>query len=645
MDIHDKTAAPDLVIPPAAPEPDAAHWGHLLRHLRGAAYICDAEGYVTHFNEAAAAIWGRRPEIGREQWCGSHRIFLLDGTIVAREDCPMAWCIRDRRSYCDVEAVCERPDGTRRLVRVNPSPLFDAAGNFQGALNEIIDITEFKDADHARAQLAAIVRSSDDAIVSKDLNGVIQTWNQGAQRLFGYTAGEAIGKPITMLMPSDRVSEEAGVLARIRKGESVDHYETVRRRKDGALVDVSLTVSPIYAGYGRIIGASKIARDISERKSAERKLAEADRRKDEFIATLAHELRNPLAPLKTCLHLIRMTGYDSQRIARSTLEMMERHVNHLTRLVEDLLDLSRLTHGTIELKKERVSLGDVVSDALEIVTPLVESKGHRLDLTLPQNLTVIGDRTRLVQVVSNLLNNAAKFTPSRGLIRLSVRRQGNQVDICVADNGVGIATDEQEAVFGMFNRLRPPGSGTETGMGIGLSLVKHLVSLHDGTIMVHSDGPGLGAKFTVRLPLAPAVAAAIEPGTTKDVKRIASSRRVLVVDDNVDAAEAMSVLFQTLGHEVRTAFSGSEALVIAREFEPDVVLLDIGLPDINGHDVAARLRHEPRGKELMLVALTGWGQEQDRQRSAAAGFDHHFVKPVDLDALEALMGNSKAVRH
>jgi PAS domain S-box-containing protein len=645
MDIHNKNAAPDLATLPATPEPNASHWGHLLHHLRAAAYICDAEGYVTHFNDAAAAIWGRRPEIGREQWCGSHRIFLLDGTVVAREDCPMAWCIRERRSYCDVEAVCERPDGTRRLVRVNPSPIFDAAGNFQGALNEIIDITEFKDADHARAQLAAIVRSSDDAIISKDLNGIIQTWNQGAQRLFGYTADETIGKPITMLMPSDRVSEEAGVLARIRKGESVSHYETVRRRRDGSPIDISLTVSPIYDSYGQIIGASKIARDISERKNAERKLAEADRRKDEFIATLAHELRNPLAPLKTCLHLIRMTGYDSQRIARSTLEMMERHVNHLTRLVEDLLDLSRLTHGTIELKKERVSLGDVVSDALEIVTPLVESKGHRLDLILPQDLTVFGDRTRLVQIVSNLLNNAAKFTPSHGLIRLSIRRQGNQVDVCVADNGIGIATDKQETVFGMFNRLSPPGSGSETGMGIGLSLVKHLVGLHDGAIMLHSDGAGSGAKFTVRLPLAPDVAAAAEPSTAKNMKRIASSRRVLVVDDNIDAAEAMSVLFQTLGHEVRTAYSGSEALVIAQEFEPDVVFLDIGLPDINGHDVAARLRREPSGKELMLVALTGWGQEQDRQRSAAAGFDHHFVKPVDLDALEALMGNSKTIRH
>ena len=645
MDSRHQTVAPALTIPALASAANSPSWAQLLRHLRGAAYICDAEGYITHFNEAAAETWGRRPQIGREQWCGSHRLFLRDGKPVPREQCPMAHCVRSRTPLFNVEAVCQRPDGTLRVVRVSPSPIFDDDGNFCGAVNEMVDVTEFVEADRARAHLAAIISNSDDAIISKDLDGVILTWNRGAERLFGYSAGEAIGRPVTLLIPPQRMDEEPKVLARIRRGESVEHYDTVRVRKDGSLVDISLSISPIYDSHKQIIGASKIARDITERKRVERALADADRRKDEFIATLAHELRNPLAPLTACLQMIRLAGYDPRRIPRNTLETMERQVNHLVRLVGDLLDLTRLTHGTLELKKERVLISDVISDALEIVTPLIQAKEHCFERSAPGGLQLQGDRTRLVQVLVNLLSNAAKFVPPKGLIQLNVDRQHGCVRFRVTDNGIGIAPENQEAVFGMFSRVRASSDRFESGLGIGLALVRHLVELHGGTVSVHSEGLGRGAEFVILLPLTEDEPP--EPVSARNEPKKPSSprRRVLVVDDNADAVEMMSLLFQSLGHEVRTALSGTAALSLAKEFVPDVVLLDIGLPDISGHEVAARLRQEPWGRSVLLVALTGWGQERDRRLSSAAGFDHHFVKPVDLDALESLLDAAQAVRH
>ena len=622
----------------------SALWAQLLQHLQGPVYICDAEGYITQFNDAAAALWGRQPEIGRDRWCGAPRLYQADGQELPPDQSPMAFSIRTRQAIHDAEIIIERPDGSRRQVRLNPNPIFDESGKLLGAVDQMLDATAFKEADQARARLAAIIRSSDDAIISKDLNGIITSWNQGAERLFGYEAAEVIGRSITILIPPDRLDEEPGVIARIRLGESVDHYETIRVRKDGSLVDISLTVSPILGSEGTIVGASKVARGIGERKRTERALAEADRRKDEFIATLAHELRNPLAPLKTSLHLIRMTGFNGQ-VPRSTLEMMERQVNHLGRLVEDLLDLSRLSHGTIQLKKEKLALSDVVSDALEVSSPLIESKNHHLELSLLPGLRVIGDRTRLVQVLVNLLNNSAKFTRPRGWIRLVVERDGNQVRIRCADNGMGIAPDMQEAVFGMFTRVpQNPDAIRESGMGIGLSVVKHLVALHGGSISLRSEGVDKGTEFTVCLPLdteVPEQAGSTAPPASLPT---AAGRRILIVDDNVDAADSLAALFRAIGHEVVTANTGMEAISNGRQMLPDVVLLDIGLPDLSGHEVAAHIRQQPWGKLTLLVALTGWGEDRDRKLSMASGFDHHFVKPVDLEILETLM-NASVVRH
>lgn len=620
-----------------SPDRSVSNWGDWLRHLQAAACVCDAAGYIQAYNSPAVELWGRAPEVGRDQWCGAWRLFRPDGRPLPLDASPMALAIREQRSVVGEEIVIERPDGSRRHVRVFPSPILDAAGHLEGAVNLLVDISEYRDANYARGRLAAIVQSSDDAIISKDLNGIITSWNEGARRIFGYTSEEVVGRPITILMPPERVNEEPGVLARIRRGESVDHYETIRRRKDGSLLDISLTVSPLYDSNGTIIGASKVARDISDRKRVERTFAEEDLRKDEFIATLAHELRNPLAPLKTCLQTMRRAGF-SEPVPPSTQEMMERQVNHLQRLVEDLLDLSRLKHGAIELKKARVNLADVIADAVDATTPLLESKGHQLNVALPDPaLYVTGDATRLVQVITNLLNNAAKFTHAGGDISVTVKSEAGEVLIICADNGEGIAPDRHEVVFDMFTRGRDSAGRHDGGLGIGLALAKRLVDLHGGSLNLRSEGLGKGSAFTVRLPLAGESA-----GSGADVgwSEARPGRHILVVDDNQDAVDSLAYLLRALGYTVDTAGSGAAALEVARRTKPDVVLLDIGLPDMTGHEVGILMRQEPWGKAALMVALTGWGESKDRELSAAAGFDHHFVKPIDVDALLALMGNA-----
>lgn len=617
------------------PLPIPTAWGLLLSHLPVASHLCDSQGFIRYYNQAAVELWGRRPQIGVERGSGALRLLQVDGQPLSHEQSLMTCSARGREKLRDKELIVERPDGSRRNVRMSCNPIFAEDGTLLATIHQAVDGRRFDEMDHAQARLAAIIESSDDAIISKNLDGVIMSWNQAAERLFGYRAEEALGRPITILIPEDRLDEEPQVLARIRRGELVDHFETVRRRKDGTLVDISLTISPIRGPNNAIIGASKIARNITDRKEAERLLADADRKKDEFIAVMAHELRNPLAPLKTSLHLIQAN--DGQ-IPRGTVEMMQRQVGHLIRLVDDLLDISRFSHGTIVLKKESVSLDDIVSDALEIGIPKLEAKGHQLEVHMPSGLRMLGDRTRLTQVLANLLNNAAKFTPNHGLIKLIAEPQGEHLLLRVRDNGIGIAAKHQQGVFGMFSRVDGAGDA-ESGLGIGLALAHYLVTLHGGSISLHSDGPGTGTEFTVSLPLGsegPSLPAPqSQPRSPLD--KAFARRRILIVDDNKDAADSLQMLFELLGHEAAVALSGHEGLALARSLRPDIVLLDIGLPDLSGNDVAMRMRQEDWAQSAILVALTGWGEAAVRERSAAAGFDHHFLKPVDLDALERLL--------
>ena len=488
-----------------------------------------------------------------------------------------------------------------------------------------------------QALLAAIVASSDDAIISKTLDGIITSWNEGAQRLFGYTADEVIGQSVLILIPDDRKNEEEMILARLRQGERVEHYETVRVTKDGQLLEISLTISPIRDDVGELVGASKVARDITPQKRAQRELQEADTRKNEFLALLAHELRNPLGPIRHAVKILRARAPSPEELQWAT-NIIDRQTEHMTRLVDDLLDVSRITRGAIELRRERVDIADVLKAAVEASGASIERARHQLSVTPPpEPLYVEGDATRLTQIVTNLLDNAAKYTDPGGRIWLSAERDGDDVAIRVKDSGIGIAPDVLPRIFDMFTQAGLSLERAQGGLGVGLALVERLVTLHGGTVTAFSGGLGKGSQFTIRLPVLQAhrqaasdVPAAAPSGPEKHC-------RILVVDDNEDSAESLAMLLHLLGHEVKTANDGASALGAAAEFRPNVAILDIGLPKVNGYDLAKQIREQPWGSDVVLVALTGWGQEQYRRRSAESGFNHHLTKPVEFEVLQQIL--------
>jgi len=357
--------------------------------------------------------------------------------------------------------------------------------------------------DDTEARLAAIVSWSDDAIIGKDLNGVIQTWNRGAERMFGYTAEEAIGRNITMVIPEDRLGEETDVLTKIRAGVPVDHFETIRRRKDGELINISLTVSPIRDGTGRITGASKIARDVTTQRRLQDQLEHASRMKDEFLAVLSHELRTPL---NTVVGYARMLRRDEPRMGgelrERALDALERNAESLARLVNDVLDTSRIVTGKLRLTLEECAVDSVIDDAVDTVRPTAEAKGIRIHVQIERGFTVLGDRDRIQQVVWNLLSNAIKFTPAGGSVTVVLRRHALGVAVSVTDTGIGIAKTDLPYVFQRFWQAHTGTSREYSGLGIGLALARHLVELHGGTIAVESPGPGRGSTFTVTLPIA-----------------------------------------------------------------------------------------------------------------------------------------------
>lgn len=391
--------------------------------------------------------------------------------------------------------------------------------------------------------------------------------------------------------------------------------------------------------------------DITPRKKAEQErerlvgqLREQDVRKDEFLATLAHELRNPLAPIRNGLQLMKLARNDGEAVEQSRA-MMERQLGHMVRLIDDLLDLSRVSRGNLELKKERVELSAVVRNAVETSRPLIEQMGHDLSLAVPPDpIYVDGDMTRLAQVVSNLLNNAAKYTERGGRIRLSAERQGSDAVVTVEDNGVGIPARMLREVFEMFTQVDRSSERSQGGLRIGLSLVQRLVELHGGSVDARSDGDGRGSAFVVRLPVVLSLAGDRREEDEAEPVRPQSRRRILVVDDNKDAATSLVLLLRIMGNETETAHDGLEALAVAASFRPDVMLLDIGMPKLNGYEVCRRIRQQAWGKGMVLFALTGWGQEGDQRRSRAAGFDAHLVKPVDPSALEELLTGLTAAR-
>ena len=522
------------------------------------------------------------------------------------------------------------------------------------------DITERKQVENLNSRLAAIVESSEDAIIGQDFKGFITTWNAGAERLFGYTAQEAVGQPKSILIPPERVARENAVLEQVRRGETVDQYETVRLHKDGTPIDVSLAVSPIRDYRGRIVGASKILRDISATMKAAESLREADRQKDDFLAILAHELRNPLAPIRYALEIIRhnsgvqtVSNQDPQtagadvlsRPFESAVNMLDRQVGQLVRLIDDLLDVSRISRGKIELRLERLELSSVIRDAVESIQPSCDGQGHQLTVKLPPDpVYVNADPTRLAQMVGNLLNNACKFTQPGGHIWLSAETSPDSiVTIRVRDTGIGIDPGELPRVFEMFAQADHSLERALGGLGIGLSLVKTLTQMHGGTVEASSPGLGQGAEFVVRLPTVE------EPSAraTQRARQAPSATpafRILIVDDSRDAANSLAVLLHLTGHETHVAHDGWAAVEAAARLQPDVILLDIGLPKLNGYEAATRIREQQTEKRPVIVAVTGWGKEDDRRRSKDAGFDAHLVKPMDFADLNKLLSEISAGR-
>jgi PAS domain S-box-containing protein len=771
-----------------------------LHSIGDAVITTDVDGRITYMNAVAESLtgWTHREAVGQS----------LDAVFrIVREDTrqpvpnPATKALRDGVVVGLVNhTILLQKGGGECPIDDSAAPISDEDGAISGCVLIFRDVSAQRRVQRERASqllaarlLASIIESSDDAILSKSLDGIIQSWNAGAERLFGYTAAQAVGRHISLIIPPDRIDEEDHIIASLNAGHRIDHFETERVTSDGRRLLVSLTISPIKDDEGRVIGASKIVRDVTVQRQLEQRermllvqaavanakfqaffeqgalfagimeldgtlleanrlsweacgftkeqvigkpfwegpwwspsahlseqiraasaqaargetfhaempyfvgdgseriadvtiqpirdaagrvlflaptgvditdrrrveaereklednlrnlaanLSEADRRKNEFLAMLAHELRNPLAPMSNAARALRLGGHEGESL-RSASDMLERQVRQMSRLVDDLLDMSRITRGRIELRKEPLELAPVVSHAVEAARSLYRSMDRELTVTMPDApMQLSADPTRLAQVIGNLLNNASKFTDKGGHVWLTVEKEGNEAVIRVRDDGIGIAQEHLPGLWEMFAQVDTSLERSRGGLGIGLTLVKTLVEMHGGTVQAQSDGLARGSEFTIRLPILSNTALPASSTGVSEPPLPTMRRRVLIVDDSEDGAESLAMLLQLGGHETHVAHDGVEAIEAAEKLRPDVMLLDIGLPRLNGYEVCHRLRKEPWAKDLMLVALTGWGQEEDRHRSKEAGFDAHLVKPVDHDALLRLLASLPGV--
>lgn len=550
--------------------------------------------------------------------------------------------------FNDFEVEHDFPTIGRKTMLLNARRIHPGGDRPELILLAIEDITKRRQAEDAKREAetrytSLVQNIKDHSIFMTDAKGNIISWNKEAERIIGYSEEEILGRHFSIIFsPADievGLPEQELRMAR-ELGRAEDERWHVR--KDSSRFWAFGIVTPRYDVNGNLEGFSKILRDMTDRKHAERllqeqsqALREADQHKNQFLAMLAHELRNPLAPIRSGLDLLGIQGRDPD-----TVSLMQEQVSHMVRLIDDLLDVARIMQGKISLRKELVPLSVVIQRALEVVRPLMAAQNHELAVSLPpETICLDADPVRLSQIVTNLLNNAAKYTPQGGRIELSVTRETDQAVISVRDNGIGIEPELRPHVFDLFTQADHSLDRSQGGLGIGLTLVRNLTELHGGTVQAHSDGPGKGSEFVMRLPVS-----ARSPQDRKPRRKAAISprRRILVVDDIVPVAEMVGgLLAQGEGHEIRLAHDGSAALEMAREFRPEIVVLDIGLPGMNGYEVAKRLRSEPGGEEMLIVALTGYGQEDHRRRAEEAGFDEYLLKPPSLDVLQTLSNHPK----
>jgi len=535
-----------------------------------------------------------------------------------------------------------RKDGTRFWANVVITPLYDRDGVHRGFSKITRDLTEKREQEERLRQSEERFRLllegiEDYAICMLDAEGRVTSWNYGAQRITGYSADEILGQSFEQFYPPEDVAAGRPA-AQLRTASLNRRVEDRgwRLRKDGSRFWADVVVTALHDERGCLRGFAKVTRDLSERKRIEN-LEEQGRHLTEFLAMLAHELRNPLAPIQSALGIMAINREATPQTAWCR-DVIERQTTHLTRLVDDLLDVSRITRGKLSMQTATMDLNAAVGRAVEAAGPLIETRKHRLDVSMPPGAVAInGDMTRIVQVVVNLLNNAAKYTPDGGAIALAVSTEGANAVIRVKDNGIGIPADMLEQVFDLFAQGERTLARTEGGLGIGLTLARRIVTLHGGSITATSAGVGQGTELTVRLPLLPRYAAGMQAARPMEDYVPSQRRSVVVVDDNNDAAESMAMLLRTAGHDVHVENDGTAALRRLVTELPDVVLLDIGLPGLDGYEVARRLRAHPGGEGVRIYAMTGYGQEEDRRRSLAAGFDGHLVKPVVPSDLFALV--------
>ena len=747
-----------------------------LRSIGDAVITTDVQGCVTYINGVGEALTGWSHADALRQ--PLERVFHIVNEVTRLPvESPATRALREGVVVgLANHTVLIKKDGSECPIDDSAAPIRNEEGYVSGCVLIFRDVTAQRFAERDKANqlhtaqlLASIVESSNDAIIGKSLDGIIQSWNAAAEQLFGYTAEQTVGQHISLVIPPERLAEEDEIIASLKTGKRIEHYETERVRSDGQRIVVSLTISPIKDESGNVVGASKIARDVTAQKRAEsdrqmfvtlvenstdfigisdldgipffinraglemvglkdiqearqtpvqdfffpedqakivneffpavlndghgeieirfrhfktgearwmaykvlaltdaanqpiafatvsqdvterrrltddlRRLAadlsDADRRKNEFLATLAHELRNPLAPMSNMLEVVKRAEGDSEVLKRAHTTL-ERQLGQMIRLVDDLLDLNRVTHDRLELRRSEVELSSVIEQAVEVARPLVDLAGHHLTVDLPREPVYLNaDRARLAQVFGNLLNNSCKYTRSGGSVSLSAKHVGDEVVVTVKDNGAGIPQDKLDSIFDMFMQVDRTSERSQDGLGIGLTLVKRLTEMHGGSIEARSDGEGQGSEFIVRLPVLtrPAVATQAGSDAASDSRQ---ERCVLIVDDNRDSADSLAMLMEITGNKTYMAHDGVEAVEAVEKYRPEVVLLDIGLPGMDGHEVCRRVREQPWGKDIIVIALTGWGQEDDRRKSEEAGFNGHLVKPVDYDELLELLSS------
>jgi PAS domain S-box-containing protein len=644
-----------------------------LESTTDAILVTEEQFRVAEFNEKYIDMWRIPREVlehgmACEVWELASQNFADPQRFIAR----MAEIDSSGQESFD---MLELKDG-RILERY--SKVLSVEGQSVGRVWNFRNVTERHLAESASRWLAAIVASSDDAIIGKNLKSIITSWNSGAERIFGYTADEMIGTSIMRLIPLDRQEEELEILSRIRRGERFDHFETIRLAKDGRQLNVSITVSPIKDSAGQVIGASKVARDITERKRAEEALkraieeaeganrerlrlldrerdarAEAERAnrlKDEFLAMLSHELRTPLNAVLGWANILRLGKLEGEELKRG-LDTIERNARVQNQIIEDLLDMSRIISGKVRLDVQRVDLPAVLNESIETLRATAAAKGVHLEVVVdPFTGPIFGDRNRLQQVFWNLLNNAIKFTPNGGKVQVLLELVDSHVEVSVIDTGEGIAPEFLPYIFDRFQQGDASTTRRHGGLGLGLAIVRQLVELHGGDVLVKSGGIGQGAAFTVHLPLIAVYSEPIKEGhrprgvlrQNQSLPEVSLANvHVLVVDDEIDARELMKRLLEIAGATVSMAGSASEAIerIVARR--PDVLVCDIGMPGEDGYSLIERLRRleEKQESALPAVALTAYARSEDRTKAIRSGFQNHLAKPIEPAELLAVVSS------